>query len=347
MNHIKNNIHINNNIAKDSKILVTGATGFVGSYLVPELLLMGYSVRALTRDLSHMGKDFSNNPKIEIWEGDICKPETIKGIAEGVEWVIHLAAEGHVSSISEESFKRFISVNVDGVQTLLKECALAGVARFIHFSSTAAMGLIKKKGRVDENDLPCPVTPYQKSKLASESVALELGKTLSVPVIVLRPCMIYGIGGYGEFYKIARLVRKGVFPKVGLGKNLTPLVHVKDVVRAAILAAENATPYSVYLVASEKSLSLSEMRTLILEGWQEKSFYPFVPSWFMYSAAWIFEKISQLTGSPPIATRQNILSTIWDREFSIQKAKNEIGYHPYVDLSDGIHETVRWFKGQS
>ncbi len=107
-----------------------------------------------------------------------------------------------------------MDMNVKGTKALLVACGEAGVGRFIHFSSTAAMGLIKAE-KIDES-IPCnPQTPYQKSKCQSERVALEVGKQLSIEVIVLRPCMVYGPGGKGEFHKFYRLIRRGVFPRVG------------------------------------------------------------------------------------------------------------------------------------
>ncbi|RJX20471.1 MAG: NAD-dependent epimerase/dehydratase family protein [Desulforudis sp.] len=337
--------HISGKSVNINNVLVTGASGFVGRYLVPELLSAGYAVRVLTRDQGRLPADWRANPGIVPWEGDICMPATIRGVAEEIDCIIHLAAEGHVSSISEEAFRRFQQVNVDGLRAILEEGIASGVRRFIHFSSTAAMGLIRKLGRVSEEDSPCPVTPYQKSKLASETLAIGFGKIHGLPLVVLRPCMIYGIGGYGEFYKMSRMMRRGLFPKVGLGRNLTPLVHVKDVVQAALLSIDQGAAGSVYLVASERSLPLEEMRSLVLRGWgRKKAPCLYVPVWFMYALAWCFEQIAKVSGRPPLATRQNIASTVWDREFSIEKARRELGFHPSVQFEEGIPETVRWFR---
>jgi nucleoside-diphosphate-sugar epimerase len=205
------------------------------------------------------------------------------------------------------------------------------------------MGLIKK-ALLDERDVPQPVTPYQKSKLASEAMAFGLGQSLSVPVVVIRPCMIYGVGGKGEFYKQAQLMRRGLFPKVGLGRNLIPLVHVRDVVKGALLAADRGRPGEVYLLASERSLPLDEMRRLIMQGWGTRAIYPFVPTTLMLGIAYAFEKWSAISGTPPLATRQNIASTVGNREFSIRKSRSELGYAQAVPFTEGIAETINWFK---
>lgn len=327
------------------RVLITGATGFVGSRLVPALIERGVACHCVVRSPDR-AQALPAHPLVTHVVADITRPETLDGIADGCDAVIHLAAEGHVSAQSEEAFRRFTAVNVTGTESLIRACAAAGtVTRFVHFSSTAAMGLIMKP-LVSEADEPQPATPYQRSKRDSELRALAVGDETGVPVVVLRPCMIYGPGGTGEFHKMARLMRRGRFPKVGRGRNLTPLVHVEDVAQAAIRAAERGRAGATYLVASDRSPSLDELRGWIMEGWGEKAAYPYVPVWFMYAAAWVFEVVGSMTGRAPMATRRNIANTVFDREFSIEAARRDLGFEPSVDLRDGVVETVRWFKEQ-
>ena len=323
-------------------ILITGGTGFVGRYLVRELLSRGDFCRLLVRSKSNI-EGLPNKNQIELWQGDITSQDTLKGIAKDIDYVYHLAAVGHVSAISEEAYKNFIRVNVHGTKNLIIECAGFNIKKFVHFSSTAAMGLIKNKF-TNETDMPQPVTPYQKSKLESERVAFSMGKQYKIPTVVIRPCMIYGIHGKGEFLKMCRLMNRGLFPKVGFGKNLTPLVHVSDVVQGAIKAAEKGIPGEIYLIASEHSIELSELRNMVIKAFGKRTLYPFVPVWAMFFVAWCFELTAKITGRPPIATRRNIASTVWDREFSIEKARKDLGYNPQVSFQEGIAETVQWFK---
>ena len=303
------------------KVLITGGTGFVGRYLTGKLTSRGVYCRLLIRS-GRNAEWLAGMDNIELRRGDITRPDTLAGIAEGIDYVYHLAAEGHVSAISDEASKKFTGINVEGTKNLIAECGRHKIAKFVHFSSTAAMGLIKKE-IVDETDPPQPVTPYQKSKLKSETAALSLGKELGVPVVIVRPCMIYGVNGKGEFYKMSKLMRKGLFPKVGSGRNLTPMVHVNDVVQGAVKAAEKGIPGKVYLLCSERSIELTELRNMVMDAWGTKAIYPYVPVWFMYSLAYCFELLARLKGTAPAVTRRNIASTVWDREFSIEKAKRE------------------------
>ena len=327
-------------------VLVTGGTGFVGGHLVPELLKHGYGVTCFVRDI-RKGEDLKRKyPNINIIQGDVTKPETLKGISEDIDYVIHLAAMGHVSAVTEESFRKFVGINEIGTKNLIEEFMTSKqLKKFIHFSSTAAMGPALSP-ILDEKSAPNPQTPYQQSKYRSEQIVIKAFKNEQFPSLILRPCMIYGPGGYGEFHKFCRLMKKGVFPKVGLGKNLTPLVYVKDVVSATVLALENGCLGQTYIIASNTSIPMDELRYNIVKNIGVKSPYIFVPSFLALFGATLVEKIFPLLGKEPIVTYQNIKSTIVDRTFNINKAKTELGYMPVYSFEKGIANTIRWYKSQ-
>jgi nucleoside-diphosphate-sugar epimerase len=326
------------------RVLITGAAGFVGSRLTAEALARGISCRCLVRSEARASL-LPRGDSVEAVLGDVTRPETLVGVAEGCDTVFHLAAEGHVSAVTDSALRRFTEVNVTGTENLIRAVANASTdaPRFVHFSSTAAMGLVRALPATEEHE-PQPVTPYQRSKYESEIAAIQMGRACGVPVVVLRPCMIYGPGGAGEFRKMAELMRRGRFPKVGRGKNLTPLVHVNDVVRAALLAAESGGDYETYLIASERSPALDELRAWIMEGWGESAPYPYVPTWLMYAAASALELAAWITGCVPVATRRNIANTVYDRQFSIAKAERDFHWRPLEPLRESVIETVRSFE---
>ena len=123
-----------------------------------------------------------------------------------IDTVYHLAAAGHVAAVSKQAERSFFDLNVQGTKNLIKACGRNDVRRFFHFSSTAAMGLIKRP-IIDETVECNPQTPYQKSKYQSELIAFETGKEQGIEVIVFRPCMVYGPGGKGEFLMFCRLIK--------------------------------------------------------------------------------------------------------------------------------------------
>jgi nucleoside-diphosphate-sugar epimerase len=204
------------------------------------------------------------------------------------------------------------------------------------------MGLIKNPV-VDETD-PCePSTPYQKSKYKSEQVIREYWIEHGFPSIILRPCMIYGTGGAGEFLKFCRLIKRGLFPKIGRGKNLTPIVHVKDVVQAALLSLDKGKPGEIYLITSKESYELATIRALIAKYLGVKKPYFYVPTSLALPGAYCLETLAMLLNFTPVVTSKNIRSTVTDRVFSIKKAEQHLGYKPVVDLSNGIKETVAYY----
>ncbi len=329
------------------KVLITGATGFIGGHLVHKMVADGYQCRCLVRKNSNLANLADIIDKIELFEGDIQDKQTLNGIGKDVEAVIHLAAHGHVAAVTDESYKMFNDINIKGTQNLIESCLTnTSIIKFIHFSSTAAMGLIKDVP-VNEDSKPQPRTPYQKSKRESEIMALSYFETRQFPVIVLRPCMVYGPGGEGEFLKISRLIKKGIFPKVGFGKNLTPAVYVDDVVQAAILAVEKGMPGSTYIIASETSFELDRIRELVLKELGINRFYPFLPKGIAVLGAGVIEFFSKIMKKEPIVTRQNIRSTFTDRVFDISRAKEELGYKQQIGLEKSIKNTIAWFKAEN
>lgn len=327
-------------------VLVTGGTGFVGGHLIPALLEKGYEVSCLVRN-EEKAKRLKQHYSVKIFIGDTTIPETLCGISQNIDYVIHLAAMGHVTAVTEESYRQFVTVNETGTWNLIEEFLPSKqLKKFIHFSSTAAMGPIGLPV-LSEESIPHPVTPYQKSKYRSEQIVVKAYEQKYFPGIILRPCMIYGPGGYGEFYKFCRLMKKGIFPKVGRGKNLTPLVYVQDVVSAALLSLEKGMAGETYIIASKESIPMDLLRKYIITNIGVKLPYIYVPGPIALEGAKIIEKIAPLIGKEPIVTYNNIKSTIVDRTFDISKIKKSLGYNPQFSFETGIRETIDWYKSKN
>ena len=144
-----------------------------------------------------------------------------------------------------------------------------------------------------------------------------------------------------------RLMKKGLFPRVGLGRNLTPIVHVRDVVQAAVKAGDSGLPGETYLVASASSFPLVELRAHVLAACGLKRPYWYVPAWAMYLGAWFLQNVALVLGKAPVVSVRNVASTVYDREFSIDKARRDLGYEPEVDIGAGIEEMVRWLESEA
>jgi nucleoside-diphosphate-sugar epimerase len=256
----------------------------------------------------------------------------------------HLAGAGHVASVSGAAAEAAAMTNVHGTRNFVEACGRDGVGRLIHFSSTAAMGLVRC-GKIDEKT-PCrPVTPYQKSKLESEYAAGKAALAFDMDLVILRPCMVYGEGGKGEFLKFCRLIQKGLFPRIGLGQNLTPIVHVSDVAAAAVNALTLGKP-GIYLIASDKSYPMKELFQYICEGLGVRRMYFYVPVWAAVCIAFLLERVSGISGREPVVSRSNIISSATGRAFDISKAGRDLAFAPRTDTRLRIKETIDWFREQ-
>ncbi len=326
-------------------ILISGATGFIGAYLLKSLLNDGHRCRCLVRRLDNLAPIF-HRKNVELYLGDVTDINSLNEVGKDIDAAYHLAGAGHVAAVSGEVCREAIDINVKGTINFAKACAIDGVKRLIHFSSTAAMGLIKAS-KLDEKTSCHPKTPYQKSKYLGEIAAVETGKKFGMETIVLRPCMVFGPGGRGEFFKFCRLINLCLFPRIGLGENLTPIVYVRDVVQAAVKALYGGRTGEAYVIASKNSLPLKNIHQYICLGLNIRRPYFYVPTWIAYLTAFFIENLSNIIGKEPVVSRMNITSTITGRTFDIRKAMDELSYRPETALNSAIASTAKYFKKKS
>ena len=186
------------------KALVTGATGFIGSHLVEALVQRGAQVRCLVRNKRHLGwvKDFP----VEFVVGNCQEKNSLKQAVKDVDQVFHLA--GVTTAVKE---KTYFEVNALGTENLVQACIENNtrLQKFIYLSSQAAAGPCRSGGKKKESD-PCePVSPYGKSKLLGEELALSHSHEL--PLLILRPCSVYGPRDKG-FYALFKCLSKRIKP---------------------------------------------------------------------------------------------------------------------------------------
>ena len=324
------------------KYLITGATGFIGPHLIKKLTGEGHLCRCLVRNSSQT--DFLNAAGVELVEGDITRPESLKGIADGMERVLHMATLGHMSnfSVTESMFE---AINVHGTRNIMAEALRAGVGRIVHCSTVAAMGICAEVPATEES-VCNPHHPYGRSKLQAEQIVLGMVNDQDLPAVIIRFSMVYGPGDPRDILKLTRMTKKGLFPKVGNRPKLTPLIHVDDAIQGLLVAADKGDPGEKYLITNQDSLPFDEIRKILQSALGVTRLPLYVPEWAALSIASLVEKIFPLIGKTPPVARKNIESTLADRVFSIDKAQREIGFNPQVDPVAGLKATVEWYKEQ-
>lgn len=321
------------------KYLITGATGFLGPYLVNRLISEGHTCRCLVR--STRKSPLPDHPGIELVEGDITRPETLEGIAGDMNTVLHMATLGHMSnfSVTESMFE---AVNLHGTINIMREAMRAGVLRVVHCSTVAAMGICDENPANEQS--PCrPHHPYGRSKRKAEKEVIRLVREENLPACIVRFSMVYGPGDPRDMLKLARLARKGLFPKIGNKPKLTPLIHAEDAVTGLLLAADKGQPGEIYLLTNAQSEPFDDIRKMLQAAMDSRRWPLYVPEWAALLAAAILEKGFTAMGKVPPVARKNIESTLADRVFSIDKARKELGFEPAVDPRQGLMETVRWY----
>jgi nucleoside-diphosphate-sugar epimerase len=238
------------------RILLTGASGFIGKALCAELLARGHHVSALVR------RPGSQPPGSEAVSGDLSDGARLGQAVREAQprCVIHLAAE----IASQRSAAKVREVNVAGTQRLIDACgALEGAEGppRIVFASTVVTG--DAGGALLSESEPLPVsTPYGRSKQEGERLVLESGLT----AVVMRPSHVYGPGGWYAEELLKRLRQPGRFAVIGSGENLWDVVHVDDVVAALILGAETAAGGSIYHVVDDEPISFYDFMALSAEA---------------------------------------------------------------------------------
>jgi nucleoside-diphosphate-sugar epimerase len=320
--------------------LVTGATGFLGPYLIKKLISNGHTCKCLVRHNSDIR--FLKNLDTETVQGDITKPDTLHGIAKGMDTLIHMATLGHMSNftVTQEMFE---SINVQGTRNIMQEALRAGVKKIVHCSTVAAMGICPDIPATEESECR-PHHSYGRSKRKAEETVLEMVAESGLPATIIRFSMVYGPGDPRDILKLTRLAKKNLFPKIGNRLKLTPLIHSEDAVQGILLAAEKGRTGEIYLITNPESIPFDRIRTIIEKGLGVSRLPIYIPEWMALSLASACETIFSLIGKTPPVSKKNIESTLADRVFSIAKAQRELGFQPTIDPENGLRETVIWYK---
>ncbi len=321
--------------------LVTGATGFIGPWLIKRLVSEGHACRCLVRS-KKKAQDISELSGVELIEGDVADKKSLVNIAENMDGLFHLATLGHVHNFKAPE-GMFEDVNVKGTKNIIDEAVKAGIKKIVHCSSVAAMGIC---GDVpaDEESKCNPHHPYGLSKLRAEEMLGILCSEKGLPAVIVRFSMVYGPGDWRDMLRIVKLVKRRILPKIGSRPKLTPLIHVEDAVCGLVLAMEKGRQGETYLITNKNSEPFDRILGIVAKALEITCITVPVPEWAALTAASGIEKISNLIGKSPFVARKNIESTLADRVFSIEKAQKELGFNPCIDTEKGLMETVLWYR---
>jgi nucleoside-diphosphate-sugar epimerase len=320
-------------------VLVTGASGFIGQHLVKRLLREGCRVRILVRNTS-----LDSFPgTVEVAHGDVRNQADMKAATAGVDIVYHLAAYTEPSG-SPENEAACQLVNVEGTQNVLDAAVSGGARRFVFFSSVKVFGE-ETSACLDESAAQKPTTPYGRSKLEAERAVLDYRERTGLEAIVLRLPLVYGPHNRGNIYQLISAIDRGIFPPPPAVLNRRSLVHVANVVEAAMLVSQNPVPpSSCYIVTDAKSYSTRELYESICRALGKRVPRWHVPLSLLVVLAQSGDIASRLMKRPfPVnsGSLQKLIGSAW---YSSEKISRELGYSPTITLEAALPELIAWYR---
>ncbi len=321
------------------RVLVTGATGFVGRHLVRRLAEAGATVRVLVRPTSRIAP--IQGLAAEMCEGDITDPASVRRAAEGMEVVYHLAAVMY----DWGRWERFYRINVQGTRHVCEAAAAAGVRRLVYTSSIAATGLEDYPALKDET---YPLTdsrhPYCRSKALAETVVGEYSACLET--VVLRPVYVYGPAEFNVgVYSVARLVKRGFRILPGDGRNWHHRIYVEDLADALVRVGAHENAAGKTYLAGGPLTTAGEFWRALTDAMGARPIV-FVPKAVGWAVACVLEAGSRATGrqEAPLLSFFRLGVMTNNNGWDTSRIEREIGFQATTRPEDGLRAAVRWWR---
>lgn len=313
------------------KIMITGASGFVGSAMVERLLFLKKDVLAVVRKTPPT-KDIAADQLLRI--GDITASTDWSSALEGVSVVVHCAARVHVmnESVTDPLFE-FRKVNVEGTLNLAREAANAAVKRFIFISSIKVNG---ESTRLDNpfatDDLPMPVDPYGISKMEAEEGLRKIASETGMEVVIIRPVLVYGPGVKANFDSMMSWLYKGVPLPFGAVQNKRSLVALDNLIDLIITCIDHpAAANQTFLVSDGEDLSTTDLLRRMGTALGKPARLISIPVSILYLAAILIQKkklASRVLGSLVVDSSET---------------RRKLGWVPPVGVDEALLETAKYF----
>lgn len=325
------------------KILITGASGFIGSFIVEEALRRGFETWAAMRKSS--SKEYLQDERIHFIELNLNSKEQLVEQLRGKDFDYVVHAAGVTKCLNKEDFHR---INTEGTKHLVEAILelQMSLKRFVYLSSLSIFGAIKEQQPYDEireTDTPQPNTEYGRSKLEAEQYLDSLGTRL--PYVILRPTGVYG-PREKDYFVMAKSIQQHSDFAVGYKRQDITFVYVTDVVQAVFLALEKGQTGRKYFLSDGEVYQSATFSNLIHEELGRPWWIRITaPVWVLRIITFFGEHISRMTGKVSVLNNDkfNILrQRNW--RCDIQPAIDELGYQPKVKLKEGVKRSIKWYK---
>lgn len=323
--------------------LVTGANGFIGSFLTEALLKAGYRVRCMVRRTSDLR--FVRDLPVEWAYADVRDPERLRQACLGVRWVCHCAALTRAPD--EETFFRVNALGAEAVGRAALESS-PGLERFLFVSSQAAVGPADDERQpLEESAPPRPVTWYGKSKWAAEQALRTMdGRDggSSLPLTIVRPSAVFGPRDT-DFFAYFQLVQAGVRLELGRGDRWLSLIYIADLVDLCLRALESDAALGHTYFGCSTSQTQAELSLAIANALNKDTVQVRLPEGVLGPMKVAAKVQQRFLGKPPLLNEQRI-ADLRERYWlcSGDKARRELGFQARYDLPTAVRETAAWYR---
>jgi len=313
----------------DKTILVTGASGFVGSHLCRILKQNGYRVRRALRRPAAESSDFD-----DVITGEIDETTNWNEALQGVDTVVHLAARVHVmNETHSDPLEEFRRINVRGSETLLSQAANATVPHFVYLSSIKVNGEKTVDAPFGHDDEPRPEEPYAISKLEAEQRLRSVARERSVCLSIVRPPLVYGPGERGNFSRLLKLADSSIPLPFSLCDNKRSLIYVENLCDFIVRTIERH-PYKseLFTLCDPAPVSTRELLSEIRHALKRPAaLFPF-PTPVLKTALTLIGK-------------RSVFDRLYDSlEIDATHARTLLDWNAPFTTQEGIRRTVEWYR---
>lgn len=327
------------------KILITGASGFIGSFLVEEALSRNYKVFAGVRSSSN--RTYLNHPDIVFFETDktdkyVLKNKLIRHLNEygKFDYIIHNA--GITKSCNQEDFEK---VNYHYTKNLIGALSELNIVpdKFVYMSSLASFGPGNENTlkAIQDADIPNPISLYGKSKLKAEQFINSLNQ---FPYLIFRPTGVYG-PREKDYYVLFKTLNKRIETFIESSDQYISIVYVKDLARLVFDALESSIINKSYFVSDLENYTTSEFNNVVKKELNKKTIPIVFPLKLVKLIAFISEKLACISGKPSTLNREKLKEIAcknWRCDSS--ETVKDFGFRPAYNLHKGINETISWYR---
>ena len=318
------------------KILITGASGFIGSYLVEKALEKNWDVTAAVRKTSD--KTYLQDKRIRFLELDFGNEQQLTEKLKqtgGFDYVIHNAGATKVLNAAD-----YFYTNTEHTERFVRALAYIPPRKFVFVSSLAALGPANPNSIIRADDIPHPISAYGESKLEAENF---LEKACPFPYIVVQPAGVYGPRDK-DLFTVFQILARGIDVQLGSEAQKISLIHAQDLTEAIYTVMEFGTDSKKYIINDGTNYLSSDLSDAIKKAFNKKAVKINIPLSVVRLIANVSEKIGKLRNKTTMIYPERIEMSISNWHTEKPAIFSELNFKPHFDLYTGIKQTADWYK---